>query len=227
VALIEATLASSLPSVKCSLTRSTTAPDGTVTLTGLSGAGQPEDALRRAAAAAGPTGLDWQVRSFNGPYCPALDVLRPVVEFAARTRNGMAMVQSGGPAGLQDNDVIALDVTMPAFAGYLHVAYLQNDGTVSPQVPGPGYPAQTYAARTQIELGKPRQDFEGWHVGPPFGTDMIVAVASTAPLFAKALPDSQPLSTYLSALQSAMDALRRRGGTVAAAAVTIDTRKGP
>ena len=56
---------------------------------------------------------------------------------------------------------------------------------------------------------------------------MIIAVASTAPLFAKPLPDSQPLSTYLSALQSAMDSLRRRGGTVAAAAVTIDTRRSP
>jgi hypothetical protein len=198
-----------------------------VTLTGLSGAGQPEDALRRAVAAAGPAGLDWQVRSFTSPFCPALDVLRPVVESAARNRNGMEMVQSGGPAGLQDNDVIALDLTMPAFAGYLHVAYVQNDATVAPQVPGPGYPEQTYAARTQLALGKPRQDFEGWHVGPPFGTDMIIAVASTAPLFAKPLPDSQPLSTYLSALQSAMDSLRRRGGTVAAAAVTIDTRRSP
>ena len=38
---------------------------------------------------------------------------------------------------------------MPGFAGYLHVEYLQNDATVAPQVPGPGYPSQTYAARTQ------------------------------------------------------------------------------
>ncbi len=224
VALIEATLASSLPAVKCSLARSATAPDGTVTLTGLTGAGQPEDALRRAAVAAGSTGVDWQIRAFNGPYCSALDVLRPVVDFAARNRVGMEMVQSGGPTALQDNDVIALQLKMPGFAGYLHVEYLQNDGTVSPQVPGPGYPAQTYTAHTQLELGTPRQDFEGWHVGPPFGTDMIVAVASTAPLFAKALPDSQPLSAYLNALQTAMDALRRRGGSVAAAAVLLDTR---
>ena len=182
------------------------------------------DALHRAVAAADPAAANWQVQSFDGPYCPALDVLRPVADAVGRERSGMEMGQVGGPASLKDNDVIALRLTMPGFGGFLHVEYLQNDGTVAPQVPGPGYPSQTYAARAQVDLGAPRQDFEGWHVGPPFGTDMIVAVASTAPLFSRPLPDSQPLPAYLTSLQAAMDALRRRGGSVAAAVVVLDTR---
>ena len=202
------------------------AADGTVALAGVVGDGQPEDALRRTVAEAQPAGSAWQVQSFDGPYCPALDVLRPVSELLGRNRGGMEMGQAGGPAPLVDNDVIALQVTMPGFAGFLHVAYLQHDATVSPQVPGPGYPSQTYAARAQVDLGKPRQDFAGWRVGPPFGTDMIVAVASTAPLFTRALPDSQPLASYTASLQAAMESLRRRGGSVAAAAIVLDTRPG-
>jgi hypothetical protein len=217
-------LAASLPGIKCSLARLATSHGGTLSLQGVVGKGQPEEDLHRAAAAADPAGLGVDIQTFDGPYCPALDLLRPVAEAVIHNRNGMDLVQSGGAVSLRDNDVIALQVTMPAFAGYLHVAYLQHDATVSPQVPGPGYPAQTYAARAQIDLGKPRPDFEGWHVGPPFGTDMIIAVASTAPLFSRALPDSQPLASYLSSLQTAMEALRRRGGSVAAAALVLDTR---
>ncbi len=220
-------LASSLPAIRCSLTRATIGPDGTVVLAGVSGRGQPEADLRRAAAVADPAGLASSIETFDGPYCPALDVLRPFAEPIGPNRNAMDLVQAGGRASLRDNEVIALRVTMPGFAGYLHVAYLQHDATVSPQVPGPGYPAQTYPAREQIELGKPRADFEGWHVGPPFGTDMIVAVASTAPLFARPLPDSQSLASYLSSLQTAVEALRRRGGSAATAALVLDTRAGP
>ena len=165
-----------------------------------------------------------EVQPFDGPYCPTLDLLRPLTDAAGRDHGGMELAQLGGPASLRDNDVIALRLTMPGFGGYLHVEYLQHDGTVAPQVPGPGYPSQTYAAHAQLELGTPRQDFEGWHVGPPFGTDMIVAVASTAPLFTRALPDSQPLAAYLASLQTAIEGLRRRGGSVAATAVVLDTR---
>ena len=223
-AAIEAALAGSLPAVKCSLARATVAPDGTVTVTGVAGDGPSADALHRAIAASEPAAANWQVQSFNGPYCPALDTLRPLADAIGQDRGGMEMAQVGGPASLQDNQVIALKLTMPGFAGFLHVEYLQHDATVAPQVPGPGYPSQTYAARAQLELGTPRQDFEGWHVGPPFGTDMIIAVASTAPLFSRPLPDTQSLPAYLSSLQTAIEALRRRGGSVAATALVLDTR---
>ena len=218
-------LAGTLPNVRCSLSHAAIGADGAVLLTGVSGKGRPEEDLQRAASAADPAGVAAQIQTFDGPYCPALDLIRPLADPAGR--NGLDLVQAGGTASLHDNEVIALHVTMPGFAGYLQVAYLQHDATVSPLVPGPGYPAQTFPAREPIDLGKPRSDFEGWHVGPPFGTDRIVAVASTAPLFSRPLPDTQPLASYLSALQSAIEALRRRGGSVAAAALVLDTRPNP
>ena len=136
----------------------------------------------------------------------------------------LGLEQDGGAVPLHDDQVIALHAIMPAFAGYLQIAYVQHDHVVTPLVPGPGYPAQTYQARASIALGAPRRDFAGWRVGPPFGIDLIVAVASTAPLFSQSLPASQSLDAYLAALQTAVDALRRRGGTVAATALPLDTR---
>ncbi len=222
-AAIQAALSVTVPSTACSLVRTATTGGGDVTVSGVSGA---EAALREAVAAAEPVNVAWNVQKFDGPYCPALDVLRAASD-ASHARAGLDLAQAGGAAPLTDNAVIALRAIMPGFGGYLHVAYLQHDSTVSPLVPGPGYPSQTYAARSEITLGTERPDFPGWHVGPPFGTDMIVAIASTAPLFAQPLPDSQPLPAYLAALKSAMADLRRHGGSLAAAAVVLDTRPAP
>jgi len=224
--VIEAALVSGLPMVKCSLLREVTSGDGGVTVSGLVGAGQPTDVAGRVVAGAEPASSALRAQSFNGPFCGALDLLRPISDVSGTGRTAMEITQVNGPAVLHDNDVIAVHVAMPGFAGYLHIAYLQNDDTMSPLVPGDGYPAQTFAARAQIDLGNPRPGFIGWHVGSPFGTDMIMAIASTAPLFAKPLPDSQPIASYLASLQSAMDDLRRRGGTLAGSAIVLDTRTG-
>ena len=215
-------------SLPCNLVHAEDAQGGGITLNGVAGTSGME-ALRRAMPG-GSTVVAWQVQEFDGPYCPVLDLLRTLPD--AATPGGLILRQEGGPALLRDNQVITLQATMPGFAGFLHVAYVQHDDpaapsgapTVAPLVPGPGYPAQTFPARAAIPLGAPRQGSPGWIVGPPFGTDMIVAVASTAPLFARPLPDSQPLPAYLSSLQAAIDALRRRGGAVSATVATLETR---
>lgn len=222
-AAIEAALAGSLASSRCSLTTETTAPDGAVSVSGIVGAGAAQAALRSAVAASRPTSTDWRVVAFDGPYCPALDLLRPLADLhGGRAR--LAFGQVGGPAPLYDNDLIPVRLTMPDFAGYVHIAYLQHDSTVAPQVPSGFYPQQTYAARQTVEFGRNRPDFDGWRVGPPFGVDMVVVVASTAPLFAAPLPDTLTLGSYLQSLGTATDGLRRRGASVAAAAILIDTR---
>ncbi len=161
------------------------------------------------------------LRIVDPVFCPVLDLLRGI---PAGSGGGLSITQDGGPAPLADNQVIALHATMPGFAGFLQVAYVQHDGTVAPLVPGPGYPEQTVPARGSIALGQARKGASPWLVGPPFGTDMIVAVASTAPLWTQQRPTTETLSSYLPALRAAVDALRRRGGNVAVAALPIETR---
>jgi hypothetical protein len=136
------------------------------------------------------------------------------------------MTEADGTTRLSDGQVITVSLTMPGFGGYLAIAYLQHDGTAAPLVPGAGYPARTYAAGERVEFGRPAGKFPGWQVGPPFGTDMIVAVASTAPLFTAPPPDSETIGSYLQRLQAAMDNLRRRGGSLAANVILLETVSG-
>ncbi len=218
-ALVLQALVGRLPNVGCSLVQASVGADGAAALTGAVGAGGPQEVLRQAVSAAEPASVATEPQAFTAPYCPVLDVLR-----RARGPAALALGQPGGPASLADNDLIALDAVVP-FGGYLQVAYLENDGTVSQLVPGPGYPrGVTTAAAATVLLGRPRGDFPGWHVGPPFGSDLIVAIVSTTALFDKPPPDGQPIADYAKALAAATDSLRRNGGSFAASAVVLDTR---
>lgn len=194
--------------IPCSLIQTTS--HGITALAGT----QSETAVQRAA--------DTQPRIVGQSFCAVLDQLRALPN--AGPANTLFLGQVGGPAPLLDNQVISVEAIMPTYASYLHIAYIQADGTMATLVPGAGYSSQTYPARSRVALGTPRPGFAGWQVGPPFGTDLILAVASTAPLFQQPLPENQSLEVYLSALQTATEALRRRGGNVTGTALPIETR---
>ena len=56
-----------------------------------------------------------------------------------------------------------------------------------------------------------------------YGTDMIIAVASSEPLFDRARPgNTETADVYLRDLQAAIDTLRRRGAQLAGAAATLE-----
>ena len=79
---------------------------------------------------------------------------------------------------------------MPGFAGELRVDYLGHDGSVVHLYPTAADPAQKVAAQParrfapgeRLSLGDSGPGKPIWEVGPPYGTDMIIAVASSAPL---------------------------------------------
>jgi hypothetical protein len=71
------------------------------------------------------------------------------------------------------------------------------------------------------------QSFLAGEAAPPFGTDLIIAIASSAPLFNKnqALPDQA--DAYVRELGSALDAAARRHANIAAGAVEVRTSPKP
>ncbi|WP_158743537.1 serine/threonine-protein kinase [Acidisphaera sp. L21] len=221
---IRSTLAAALPGLQCTLVSSEVSESGVATVTGLVSTGSAEATLRQVTLASEPRSTNWQLATFDGPYCPVLDTLRAIADRPGSGPRRMHMALADGRRALRDNAVIALGTTMPDFAGHLQIDYVQHDGTLVHLTPGAGYPDITYTAGQRSEFGRPRSGFQGWTVGPPFGTDMIVAIASTAPLFAQARPETEPVDAYLRDLRAAADNLRRRGGSLAVDAIVIDTQ---
>ena len=75
-----------------------------------------------------------------------------------------------------------------------------------------------------VDLGDPGPGHPAWEVGPPYGTDMIIAIASSQPLFDRPRPDNvESAADYLRELQAAVEAAKRRGVRLTGSAMAVDT----
>ncbi|WP_198373507.1 DUF4384 domain-containing protein, partial [Roseomonas rosulenta] len=164
--------------------------------------GVPEDAARLTLAA------------FDGPYCPALDLLRPVLGPA-----GLApSVEVVGRLPLQKGELMRLDVQMPDWPAHLYVAYFMQSGQVANLVP-----SALQAAGARVRLGEPQGSFTGWEVDEPYGTDLAVVIASDRPLFGNSRPVVESQEAYMAALGAALRTARASGTRVVVRPLVVET----
>jgi hypothetical protein len=194
--------------------------------------------LRLAARDVAPVHVTWGVRLFEAPFCPALDAIRPAWRAGALSL-GIRNQQGGGTAA--EGTVLHRDMLMQPvvagldFAASLRVDDLQEDGTVvhiyprtpDRQVSGhriqtiPGDPSVPLLPGATLALGQmPRPVFQ---VEPPFGTDMLIAIASADVLPIGERPNVEAARPYLDTLRAALESEAARGRRLAAAAITVET----
>jgi hypothetical protein len=185
-------------------------PGGQAVITGLAGAGAPQAAYSAALGAlpAGVTVTD-QTQTFDGPYCDELNTMRsyhPLFGSADRLVLGL----QGGKTTLHDGDLITIDQTLPSFTKYVETDYFSNDGSVTHLTPKltPG----------QTTLVQPLGD-----VSAPYGTDMIISIASSAPLFTTPRTQVESASDYLPPLRAAMQNIVSAGAQVSVDAIQVNT----
>jgi serine/threonine-protein kinase len=179
-------------------------------ITGLAGAGAPE-ATYTAALGALPAGLTVidQTQTFDGPYCDELNAIRPYhVLFGSPDRLSLGL--QGGKTTLHDGDLITIVQTMPSFTSYMETDYFSNDGSVFHLAPkiSPG----------QTSLTQPLGQ-----VSAPYGTDMIISIASSSPLFPKPRPQDESATDYLPLLRQAMQNAVSSGAQVSVDAIQVNT----
>ena len=226
-------VAAALATTGCVLAHATTTTDGDVAVTGFAGDDVAAGLRARLAALAGPTALTWQVQGLNPVFCAAMTVLRPVAPPAGAPALGLGLRLAGGLTALHDGARILPRVTMPQFAGYLRVDYLGHDGSVVHLYPSAADPSQHFVAvparrlapGTVLRLGDGGPGRPLWEVGPPYGTDMIVAIASAQPLLPADPPANIDVSAaaYLHRLGTAIAAARAGGEQVTATVLPVDT----
>ncbi|MDB5377076.1 MAG: putative serine/threonine protein kinase [Rubritepida sp.] len=191
------------------------ATDDALTLEGVLRRGE-DGALRRALAARdiplASTRL--AVQGFDGPYCPATDVLRPYLA----PPDAAPRVRPVGNLPLVNGQFLRFDVIMPGWGGNLHVTYFMSSGEVAHLVPSAPHPANV-----TVRLGEPRAGFPGWEVTEPFGTDLLVAMVSEGPLFPAARPEVEKQETYLAALAEALRNARAQNRRVQVRPFVIET----
>ena len=127
-------------------------------------------------------------QTIDGPYCDALNAIRPYHLLFGDAAGTLTLALAGGKTTLHDGELITVAQKMPGYTGYLETDYFSNDGTVLHLYPTPTDAEKMLAAGGTKVLGDPAHGGASWQVSAPYGTDMIIAIASSTPLFATARP---------------------------------------
>jgi hypothetical protein len=201
--------------------------NGGVTLAGYAGDTSADQMHQGLASLAPSAHVNWQVEGVNKVFCPALELLQPTVPaFGATGVSRLVLQMADNKTQLHDGEQVRVHLVMPDFTGRLRVDYIAHDGSVQHLYPQNADAKndikadlpRIWAANQIINLANP-----SWVIGPPYGTDMIIAVASSQPLFDKPRPNNaEQAATYLHDLQATIDAAGQRGEHVAGAAITLD-----
>jgi serine/threonine-protein kinase len=217
-----AAIAGVLAEARCSFVTGAMEGESRARLSGYAQAGSGEAALRLRLASAGvpASAVDWGVRGFEGPYCGALDILRPHADAFGAAPSGLDVSLPGNRRRLVLGDLLTVNLALPRFPSYLRVSYFTHDGEVVHLHPTPADPARAFGPHVRIALGDPASGGPRWEIGPPYGTEMIVAVASERPLFATSRPEAEQSDDYLAALATALRS--GAGGRVAARVLMVE-----
>ena len=205
----------------CSLITST-ASDQALTLSGVVRRGGDAQ-IRRVLAARNipPQAVTLNLQPFDGPYCGLLDAIRQV----AAVPGEAPMVDVVGAQPLQKNELLKLDVQMPDRPSYLHAAYFTASSAMAHLVPYEMYlrADRQQAAGARVRLGERPAGWDGWPVDEPYGTDLVIVIASDRPLFTPLREGFETFDGYLPVLAAALRDARARGSRVAIRAVVVET----
>ena len=98
---------------------------------------------------------------------------------------------------------------------YVYVDYVDPGGDVVHLQPNPAVPEAMADGGSEIQLGVEAADVQTgvrhYQLGAPYGQAVVLALASTAPLFSTMRAEVEPAATYLAALEQALAA---QGGEV-------------
>ena len=222
-------LRGAVASIPCALVSGGVAEGGTrVVLNGVA-TGEAEVRLRATVAGAAPRApVDWHVATFEGPYCGVLDLLRSISVAFGTSGTGLVISLNGNRTDLLDGDPVVVHITAPNYPSVVQLDYLQNDGTVYHMQSSSFDPQERYAPLSVHSSGEPGPGtIAPLTVLPPFGTDMIIAIASDRPLFPQARPPVAKMQDYLRDLEGAVSAARQRGEHLSGAALVLTTRPSP
>lgn len=99
----------------------------------------------------------------------------------------------------RDGEPLILDLEAPDYDAYLYVDYFDADGQVIHLSPNESVHLKRHPAGAELQVGARESGGDGLHItiGPPFGQEIAVAFAASAPLYEGTRPLVEPAAPYL------------------------------
>ena len=167
--------------------------------------------------------IDVQVDTLSQPFCEVVGIALPLQRSNITNQQAFKVSLRGDKNHLLEGDTIIADAKLPKFAACLYIDYFVADGkTVVHLFPNAINKKNCRAAGEALSIGEPVPGRPPWQVSEPFGREMIVAFASSTPLFSQPREELEAPKDYLIALRKAIDA---KNGDVVADYDLISTQK--
>ena len=148
------------------------------------------------------------------PYCRVLELLdRPELRRSddqSQTIAAIAQPAQSGVLTLKAGMPLALQLTGPDYPSYVYVDYFTADGRVYHLLPTASLSDHRLRPNERLTIGGQNGRGVKATIGPPFGLDLVVALASDVPLWAQARPVAESADAYLAGLAAATVAEEHR-----------------
>ncbi|KAA0592553.1 hypothetical protein J2848_006162 [Azospirillum lipoferum] len=203
-----AAVSEALRSIPCALV-SVETTGGRLLVSGAVAGDRVETAVRETVEAlAGGWDHGFDLARADARFCTPLGSVATALDANRGLAEPLTVTVQDGP-GLDDGDPLVLEIRAPARPVQLQVDYFTIDGSVVHLLPNPSDSAIALAAGASRRLGERKEDGKpgigrSWTIGPPYGTEMLLTIATAAPLFPTQRPEQEPAADYLSALADAL-----------------------
>lgn len=137
------------------------------------------------------------------PFCRLLQITAPYRKINVEAGLGLAISVPDGVTSRPAGSELAVNIDLPSFDSYLHLAYVQRDGMVKHLI--------STSELWPADLGSYVEE-TGHRLAEPFGLSLVVAVATPTPLFEGPRPEEEPADAYLATLEERLAALRVSSG---------------
>src|SRR5262249_20368333 len=139
------------------------------------------------------------------PFCEVVDLLTPFRQRGNNLGAGFSLRPSKGCDNTYyDQEPLMLDIAAHTPLQFLYIDYYTADrATVAHILPSQNQPNNALNGASTLSLGGP-QSRNPWTIGPPWGTELVTAIASPARLFAEPRTRPEPAGTYVDELRRAL-----------------------
>jgi hypothetical protein len=161
----------------------------------------------RLAALPGAGAVTPAVAVLPPPLCRVLDAVPAQAALAANDAAAPRLAVGGDNGVYHDGDNLLVTVTAPASDGYLYVGYIDGAANlVAHLLPNDIRADNRVIAGQQVVIGKLPQEVARYGFQPPYGTNLIIVLATKRPLFDAPLSKLSELDQYLPKLAAALQA---------------------
>jgi len=177
---------------------------------------------------AGVTAISNEIREVPPAYCPTLELYAPYWKANRDKSMGTTIGTPNTDDVFVAGERVVVDIGTPKYKSWLYVDYFAQDDSVVHMMPSPGEEFNQGEARESFQLGE-EGDIGLWEVAPPFGTEMIVLLAVSEPLFENSRGQLEEGKDYRAALEARFKALSSQSSKaqISADLVVIRTKAAP